>query len=53
MLGMSADITEREQSGKTVFRVRIGPFHDKPMADATREQLVVNGVEAALVRINR
>lgn len=53
MLGMSADITEREQSGKTVFRVRIGPFHDKPLADATREQLVVNGVEAALVRVNR
>jgi len=53
MLGMSADITEREQSGKTVFRVRIGPFHDKPLADATRDQLVLNGVEAALVRINR
>lgn len=53
MLGMSADVTEREQSGRTVFRVRIGPFHDKPLADATREQLVINGVEAALVRVNR
>lgn len=53
MLGMSAEISEREQSGRTVYRVRIGPFHDKPMADATREQLVGSGVEAALVRINR
>ncbi len=53
MLGVSADITEREQSGKTIFRVRVGPFHDKALADATREQLVGNGVESALVRINR
>lgn len=53
MLGISADITERDQSGKPIFRVRVGPFHDKAMADATREQLVGNGVESALVRINR
>ena len=53
MLGVSADITEREQSGKPIFRVRVGPFHDKALADATREQLAGNGVESALVRINR
>ena len=53
MLGMAADISEREQSGRTVFRVRLGPFNDKAMAEATREQLDVNGVEAALVRIQR
>lgn len=53
MLGMAANISEREQSGRTVYRVRLGPFNDKAMADATREQLEVNGVEAALVRIQR
>ncbi len=53
MMGMAADVSEREQSGRTVFRVRVGPFGDKAMADATREQLEVNGVEAALVRIQK
>lgn len=53
MMGMAADVTEREQSGRTVYRVRLGPFTDKTMADATREQLEVNGVEAALVRIQK
>lgn len=53
MLGMAAEVTEREQNGRTVFRVRIGPFGQRNAADATREQLEVNGVEAALVRVQR
>ena len=53
MLGMAADISEREQSGQTVYRVRVGPFNNKAMAEATREQLDTSGVEAALVRIQR
>ncbi len=53
MLGMAADISEREQSGQTVYRVRVGPFAQKAMADATREQLEANGVAAALVRVQR
>lgn len=53
MLGMDATVSEREQAGRTVFRVRMGPFSQKSMADATREQLEVNGVEAALVRVQR
>jgi len=53
MLGMAADVSEREQSGRAVFRVRVGPFNQKAMADATLEQLEVNGVEAALVRVQR
>ncbi|MDP2416674.1 MAG: SPOR domain-containing protein [Hydrogenophaga sp.] len=53
MLGMDAQISEREQSGRTVFRVRVGPFNQKALADLTREQLEVNGVEAALVRVQR
>ncbi len=53
MLGISADITEREQNGRPVFRVRIGPFGQRAVADATLAQLAVNGVEAALVRIQR
>lgn len=53
MMGMSADVSEREQSGRTVFRVRVGPFNDKAMAESTREQLEVQGVQAALVRVQR
>jgi cell division protein FtsN len=53
MLGMDASVTEREQAGRTVYRVRMGPFGQKAMAEATREQLEVNGVEAALVRVQR
>ena len=53
MLGITADVTEREQSGRTVYRVRVGPFNQKALADLTQEQLEVNGVEAALVRVQR
>jgi hypothetical protein len=31
----------------------MGPFGQKAVAEATREQLEVNGVEAALVRVQR
>lgn len=53
MLGMDATVTEREQAGRTIYRVRMGPFGQKAMAEATREQLEVNGVESALVRVQR
>jgi cell division protein FtsN len=53
MLGIEALVTEREQSGRTVYRVRVGPFNQKALADLTREQLEINGNEAALVRVQR
>jgi cell division protein FtsN len=53
MLGIEALVSEREQAGRTVFRVRVGPFNQKALADLTREQLEVNGTEAALVRVQR
>jgi cell division protein FtsN len=53
MLGIEALVTEREQAGRTVFRVRVGPFNQKALADLTREQLEINGNEAALVRVQR
>jgi len=53
MLGIEALVSEREQSGRTVHRVRVGPFNQKALADLTREQLVVSGVEATLVRVQR
>lgn len=53
MMGMDATITEREQAGRMVYRVRMGPFSQKVTAEMTREQLQVGGVEAALVRVQR
>jgi cell division protein FtsN len=34
MLGMTAEITERVQGNQPVFRVRIGPFDQRDVADA-------------------
>ena len=53
LMGLSAKTTEREQSGRTVYRVRLGPFDRKEAADAAQERLAGNGVEAALVRVER
>ena len=53
MLGMEAKLTEREQSGKPMVRVRVGPFDRKGDADAAKEKLTAAGVEAALVRVQK
>jgi cell division protein FtsN len=53
MMGMPAKVSEREQSGRTVYRVRLGPYQRKEDADAAQEKLAGNGVEAALVRVER
>ncbi len=53
MLGMEGRLTEREQAGRTVYRVRLGPFDNKGDADAAKEKLGTAGVEAALVRVQR
>ena len=53
MLGFEAKISERDQSGKTVWRVRVGPFERKDDADGTKERLAGAGVEAALVRVQK
>ena len=53
LMGYQAKVTEREQSGRTVYRVRLGPFNKKDDADKTKEQLESNAIETALVRIQR
>lgn len=53
MMGYEAKVTEREQSGRTVYRVRIGPFPRKDDADGAKEKLAGVGVEAALVRVQK
>lgn len=51
--GVETRVTEREQSGRTVFRVRAGPFDRKDDADKMKERLEGQGLETALVRVQR
>jgi cell division protein FtsN len=53
LMGVDAKVTEREQSGRQVFRVRLGPFERKDDADRQKERLEAGGVETALVRVQR
>lgn len=53
LLGMQAKVTEREQSGRTVYRVRLGPFDKKEDADKAKDRLDSNSIETALVRVQR
>jgi cell division protein FtsN len=53
MLGLEARLTEREQSGRTMYRVRIGPFTRKGEAETAKAALSDSGIESALVRVQR
>jgi cell division protein FtsN len=53
LLGLEASLSEREQSGRTVYRVRVGPFNARAQADAAIEKLQAAGVESTLVRVER
>jgi cell division protein FtsN len=53
LMGFQAKVTEREQAGRTVYRVRLGPFDKKDDADRTKEKLDGNSIETAMVRVQR
>ena len=53
MLGWEARVTEREQGGQTMHRVRLGPFDKRAQADQIRSKLDAAGVESNLVRVQR
>jgi cell division protein FtsN len=53
LLGFEAKVSEREQSGRQVFRVRVGPFDKKEEADRQKEKLESGGFDTALVRVQR
>lgn len=53
LMGVEAKVSEREQSGRQVYRVRVGPFEKKEDADRQKEKLETGGFETALVRVQR
>lgn len=50
MLGWESRISEREQNGITVFRVRVGPFGKRDDAEQLKGKLDGAGVDSTLVR---
>ena len=54
MNGLKARITEREQNGRVMHRVRLGPYDSREDAERMRDQLSASGQgDAALVRVPR
>jgi len=53
MLGWESRVSEREQNGRTVFRVRVGPFSKLDDASQLKEKLTAAGVESVLVSVKR
>ena len=53
MMGIEAKVSEREQAGRAIYRVRSGPFDDKDQAEKIKARLDANGMDAALVRVQR
>ena len=53
LMGIEAKVSEREQSGRQVWRVRVGPFEKKDDADRQKEKLDAGGFDTALVRVQR
>ncbi|MBS0303347.1 MAG: SPOR domain-containing protein, partial [Proteobacteria bacterium] len=53
LMGVEARVSEREQAGRTVYRVRVGPFQNRDAADRVKARLDDNGFDAALVRVQK
>jgi cell division protein FtsN len=52
LLGLDTKISERDQGGRTVYRVRVGPL-DKAEAERVRAKLDAAHIDSAMVRVQR
>lgn len=53
LMGLQSKVSERDQAGRMVYRVRLGPFDKREDADKARERLAGNSIEAVVVRLQR
>jgi len=53
LIGQTARITEREQVGRTVYRVRMGPLETRDQAVELQAELQEQRIEAQIVRVER
>ena len=51
--GIESKVSERQQSGRMVYRVRTGPFENKEDGEKYKETLDNTGLETSLVRVQR
>ncbi len=50
IINLEAKVSEKAQSGRTIYRVRLGPFEKKADADAAKTQLESEGIDASLFK---
>ena len=53
MLGQEARVSERDQAGRVVYRVRMGPFANRDDADGLQGRLQQQSIESQIVRAER
>ncbi len=53
MAGHTARISEREQAGRTVYRVRLGPLKSREEADGLQLRLQESSIESQIVRVEK
>jgi cell division protein FtsN len=53
LAGLRATVTERDQNGRTVHRVRLGPFDKRDEAEAQTDRAKAIDPDASLVRVDR
>jgi len=53
MIGYATKVTRQSQSGRDVYRVRMGPYETRDMAESTQARLQDTNVDARLVRVDR
>jgi cell division protein FtsN len=52
-MGLEPRIQEREVNGRTMYRVRLGPFAKREEAEEVRVKLQGANVDSALVRVQK
>lgn len=53
LAGIESAVSQREQNGRPVHRVRVGPFAQRSDADKAKARLDSAGLQTALVRVQR
>jgi cell division protein FtsN len=53
MMGATAKISEREQAGRVVYRVRMGPYPSREDADTQLSRLQEQGIDSQIVRVEK
>jgi cell division protein FtsN len=51
--GHTSKVSEREQAGRTVYRVRLGPLPSREAADGLQSRLKETGMDAQIVRVEK